>query len=159
MSNIASWPAVDKTLWPNWTQPQLTAVHAKDGSILVQYEGKRWSLYWDGNLYVGTYWPVHDEDNCATAASVWADKRLEEMRKHPASGSMLWNAEKKQLVDRPGARMPSESDRGPAPSSPQEGRPYVLKPGQEKVRSAPEIAPRKKQKIDFKKDDRDDELE
>lgn len=165
MTTPIAWPAVERTNWPSWAQPQLTACHAKNGDLLVQYEGKTWTLYWEGNLYAGTYWPVSDDVNNVIAASVWAEEQLGVMKAHPCAGSMLWHAQHKKLVDRPGAKSPGDLDKKPvtvlssadaavATETPPDPVHYQLKPREE---AEPVPVPRKKRKL-FTKDERDEEV-
>jgi len=168
MPEITAWPAVEHANWPSWTQPQLTACHSKDGSLLVQYEGQKWALYWEGNLYAGTFYPLLDRDNCAVSATEWAEEQIKTMKAHPAAGSMLWNAQHKKLVDRPGAKTPGDLDKKPEASCSHEAT-SSLHPldasgaintkdfPQEENLPAAEL-PRKKRKLFTKKDERDAEI-
>jgi len=167
MPEKIAWPAVEHANWPSWTQPQLTACHSKDGSLLVQYEGQKWALYWEGNLYAGTFYPLLDSDNCAVSATEWAEEQIKIMKAHPAAGSMLWNAQHKKLVDRPGARTLGDLDRNVRALEvldeaarvchPQDVR-ITQTPQQETDLPAQELVTRKKRKLFTKKDDRDAEI-
>jgi len=170
MTTPTAWPAVEHANWPSWTQPQLTACHSKDGSLLVQYEGQKWALYWEGNLYAGTFYPLLDSDNCAVSATEWAEEQIKIMKAHPAAGSMLWNAQHKKLVDRPGAKTLGDLDKKPEPVTvpalevPDDPLAGTIQIGSTvRIAQAPQetdlpAAPRKKRKLFTKKDDRDDEI-
>jgi len=169
MTEITAWPAVEHANWPSWTQPLLTACHSKDGSLLVQYEGQKWALYWEGNLYAGTFYPLLDRDNCAVAATEWAEEQIKIMKAHPAAGSMLWNAQHKKLVDRPGARTLGDLDRNVRALEVLDEAARVCHPQdavdvritqapQETDLPAQELVARKKRKLFTKKDERDAEI-
>lgn len=168
---ITAWPAVEHANWPSWTQPQLTACHSKDGSLLVQYEGQKWALYWEGNLYAGTFYPLLDRDNCAAAATEWAEEQIKIMKAHPAAGSMLWNAQHKKLVDRPGAKSPGDLDKKPEPVAPVRALEVLDEPRadhpqigstvrvlQDPKQEADLPAAHRKRKLFIKKDERDAEI-
>lgn len=107
-----SWQELPRDKWPSWSGVTTAAASKEVGilgnrSILVQYHGKSWALYYDGNLYVGSWEPEELNCNNLQSAFVWANGQIAQLiaRFGRPSGSVLWHlnrAKKPAQADSPG---------------------------------------------------------